>query len=46
MLGGNKIPFDLNPDVTKYFNCVNDVPKIIENEYSIKKWVGKIYEVF
>lgn len=29
---------DLNPDVLSILIGVNDVPKIIENEYSIKKW--------
>jgi len=47
-ISGNKIQdlnarwqqdtLDLNPDVLSILIGVNDVPKIIENEYSIKKW--------
>ncbi|MCF7566846.1 SGNH/GDSL hydrolase family protein [Sabulilitoribacter arenilitoris] len=47
-ISGNKITdlnarwqqdtIDLNPDVLSILIGVNDVPKIIENEYSIKKW--------
>lgn len=36
---------DLNPDVLSILIGVNDVPKIIENEYSIKKWEETYIEV-
>jgi len=54
-ISGNKIAdlnarwqqdtIDLNPDVLSILIGVNDVPRIIENEYSIEKWEKTYIEI-